>query len=292
MWDEAVRMGRENQQIIEFARRHCLNMEFVQSGGRGMVEEQTGLPVDMRQIRCPVAFGGMASNLSLIIDDFYRDHCVGCVRHRPTGEVPNLATVIGGRNAEAARQAALRDAEVARAREQWRGRAELRRAVAASGGEAMADAVANIAVLDAEPGTDIEPAAREAARERLSALAERAPQVFTPEVVSLATDLIAVVVVTQELLDPLRRLASRRPEFAVGVLRAALRALRGGPVVQAGRCVADLAKLLSIRDVDEQVCRSSSCWWERRLTTASAGPAQVKRPTRLGCALPPKSPPR
>jgi hypothetical protein len=36
-------------------------------------------------------------------------------------------------------------------------REKRRRAAAASNGEAMADAVANIAVLDTEPRTDIEP---------------------------------------------------------------------------------------------------------------------------------------
>jgi len=56
-------MGVRNREWVELARRHCLNMEFVPSGGRGMAEEATGLPIDMRQVRCPVALGGMASDL-------------------------------------------------------------------------------------------------------------------------------------------------------------------------------------------------------------------------------------
>jgi hypothetical protein len=55
--DDAIRIGHENRQTLELARRHCLNMQFVEAGGRDMAEEATGLPISMRQVRCPVAFG-------------------------------------------------------------------------------------------------------------------------------------------------------------------------------------------------------------------------------------------
>jgi hypothetical protein len=150
-WDDAIRRGHENQRTIELARRHCLNMKFVESGGRGMVEAETGLPVNMRQVRCPVAIGPMSANLSWIAGDFYQNHCIGCALRRPTGDVPNLATVAEERAACAAERAALEADVVSRAREQWSAREEIRRALAASGGEAMADAIANIG--DSRPGT-------------------------------------------------------------------------------------------------------------------------------------------
>jgi hypothetical protein len=87
--DDAIRIGQENRQTLELARRHCLNMQFVESGGRGMAEEATGLPINMRQVRCPVAFGSQSMNLLGIASEFYEDHCVGCSLRRPTGEVPN-----------------------------------------------------------------------------------------------------------------------------------------------------------------------------------------------------------
>src|SRR5947208_2613436 len=94
-WDDAIGLGRANQQIIELSRRHCLNMSFVESGGRGAAEASTGLPINMRQIRCPVALGdGMAMNLEWIATDFYSKNCIGCRHRRPTGEVPNLATLV------------------------------------------------------------------------------------------------------------------------------------------------------------------------------------------------------
>ena len=108
VWDDAIRIGRENQQTLELARRHCLNMQFVESGGRGMAEEATGLPINMRQVRCLVAFGSQSMNLFGIAGTFYEEHCGECSLRRPTGEVPNLATVMEERAAEDARQAALR----------------------------------------------------------------------------------------------------------------------------------------------------------------------------------------
>jgi len=173
VWDDAVRMGRENQQTVEFARRHCLNMQFVESGGRGMAEEATGLPINMRQ--CPVAFGSMSGNLLAVAGQFYEDHCVGCSLRRPTGEFPNLATVMDERAAERSKQATRRDAAVERARLRWAARTERRQTVAASHGEAMADALANIGLLDAEPGGSVDPDEGAGAQARLSALADRAP---------------------------------------------------------------------------------------------------------------------
>jgi hypothetical protein len=255
VWDDAIRRGHENRRTIELARRHCLNIEFVQSGGQGMVEAETGLPVNTRQVRCPVAIGPMSANLTWIASEFYQDHCIGYSLRRPTGDVPNLATVVEERAGKAAQQAGLEADKISRAREQWSARVEVRRAIAATGGEAMADAIDNMAILDQEPGIATELADRNAARERLVALAERAPWVFTQEVVTLALDLVTGGVAL-EMLDPLRRLAGNRREFAEGVLHAALATLRRGPNIGAGRCVADFADLLRTGAIDEQVCRS------------------------------------
>ncbi len=284
VWDDAVRMGRENQQTVEFARRHCLNMQFVESGGRGMAEEATGLPINMRQ--CPVAFGSMSGNLLAVAGQFYEDHCVGCSLRRPTGEFPNLATVMDERAAERSKQATRRDAAVERARLRWAARTERRQTVAASHGEAMADALANIGLLDAEPGGSVDPDEGAGAQARLSALADRDPQVFTEEVVLLAVELVAVVGVADELVDPLRRLARRRREIAPHVLRAALAALRRGPATAAGRCVADFPELVSPSDLDERVCHSLIllAGAPRRDGAGRSRPSQTADPTGLRAA--------
>lgn len=254
LWNDAVQLGKKNQETVELARRHCLSMEFVPSGGRGLVEAQTGLPIDMRQIRCPVAHGGMASNLWWIATEFFREHCVGCELRRPTGELPNLATMVESRDAEAAAAAARENERLVRVRAQWSEREEQRRALAARSAEAMVGALADIGCLDRDPGLTDGAADREAAQARLAALADRAPQLFSPEVVRAAVELIEMTDGVDELLDVLRRLARSREEFREDVARAAVAALRRGPAVWAGRCFADLAAQVPAGLVDEPVC--------------------------------------
>ncbi len=255
-WQRAVQLGKANQEIVGLARRHCLNMEFVPCGGRGMVEAATGLPVDMRQVRCPVAPGGMSADLRWIATEFYREHCVGCDRWNPTGEVPNLATIVGAADAEAAAAADREKDRLARARALWMIRDERRRALAAGSGEAMAGALADIGVIDGDPDVPVDADHRATAVARLAALADRKPELFTPDVVALAVELVETVGGADELLDPLRRLALARPEFASDVARAAAAALRRGPVVWAGRCIADLAAHVPASLIDQPVCTS------------------------------------
>jgi hypothetical protein len=108
--DEGVRLGMENLKIMVLARRHCLKMAFVESGGRGMLEEATGLPINMRQVRCPVALGSMGMNLHRIASDLVRENCNGCDKRQSTGEVPNLATVVAAEDAEVGEVTAAQDA--------------------------------------------------------------------------------------------------------------------------------------------------------------------------------------
>src|SRR5262245_42397498 len=114
--ERAYALGLSNRTTIELARRHCLDMTFTRwdGGGRGWAAQSSGLPIDTRQVSCPVARGNMAGmNLDWLVSDFYDQHCVGCQRRRPTGEVPNLASVMEERKAhamaaaEAERQATL-----------------------------------------------------------------------------------------------------------------------------------------------------------------------------------------
>jgi len=91
--ERAVQLGRDNQKLIELVEAHCANARVVREGWGGMVEEQTGLPIGMRSIRCDhaAAPSGFASNLAFLVEDFYRANCVGCP-HRKIRGIPNLAT--------------------------------------------------------------------------------------------------------------------------------------------------------------------------------------------------------
>lgn len=98
IYEGAYAQGRANAEVIKLARRHCLNMSFTEASGRGLAEAESGLPINAREISCPVAHGNSwGANLEWLAEDFYYEHCVGCQLRRPTGEVPNLASVLQGR---------------------------------------------------------------------------------------------------------------------------------------------------------------------------------------------------
>ncbi|MGW1987886.1 hypothetical protein ACWCPJ_36465 [Streptomyces collinus] len=255
VFDDAVRVGRENAVTMEMARRHCLNMTFTEFGGQGAAEAATGLPINMRRVGCLVAHGGASGNLSWIAGEFYEQHCVGCTHRRPTGDVPNLATMLDERKEAAARAEEAERAETARRHREWEQRAEHRRGVQASSDTAMASALDDIGVLDREPGTERDAAACDGGLRRLTALAERAPETFTTAVIELALVLVADVHVS-ELLTPLRHVARVRSDYVAAVLRAAMNTLRRGPVEEAGRCVADLLSLDDVGQLDETAIRS------------------------------------
>src|SRR3954454_15149142 len=100
---------------------HCRRMRFVESGGRGMLEEVSGLPLNSRRVECPVAIGNTSGmRLDHVTFGVYAEHCAGCDMRDPTGQLPNLETEALKRRRdteakEAARAEELRVRGVARA---------------------------------------------------------------------------------------------------------------------------------------------------------------------------------
>jgi hypothetical protein len=256
-WDGALEMGVRNQRVMTLAKNHCTRMEFVQSSGQGMAEEATGLPINAREVRCPMARGHMiGSNLEMTVPAFYRQNCVGCEEQRPSGVLPTLAGYIATADEHAAAERE-RDSERKTAlHEEWEARAHRRRGLIARSDDVMATAVSDIGQLDVDP-TDGHDADDRAPLARLTALAERAADTFTPDVIAHCVDLIEGKRVSPALLDPLRIVALSRPEFGSQVVRAALAVMREAAAGPAGRCLADLAQHVNAADIDERVCRSA-----------------------------------
>ncbi len=230
-------------------------MTFTEWGGQGMAEEASGLPINSRRVHCDYAQGSASGNLEWIASDFYEEHCIGCEHRQPTGEVPNLATLVEDGKEDARAAAEARRVEAVRATAAWSDRAERRRALVAVSDPAMASALEDIGILDAQPGVDVDSASTDAALRRLVALAERAVDAFTPAVINLATDIVNSAGV-RSLLGPLRIVARTRIDCADLVLDAALGALRVGPDIEAGRCLMDLSDRLEAASLDENVVHS------------------------------------
>ena len=145
-------LGHENARIMELAANHCRHMRFVESGGRGMLEEVSGLPLNSRRVECPVAIGNMSGmRLDHVTLGFYAEHCVGCDMRDPTGRLPNLETEALARQQqaeakEAERAEELRVRSVARAE-----RLERRRSLRAIADPATTGILDDLDVLDPDP---------------------------------------------------------------------------------------------------------------------------------------------
>lgn len=233
-FEDAFALGRQNQVTVELARRHCLNMEFPEFGGRGMAEEVSGLPINMRRVRCPFGrpSGAASMNLEWLAIEFYETNCVGCEHRRPTGQLPNLASMVEERNRTSAAAVSAAEQESARRRADWLGRVDRRRAMAAGAAPPMASALSDVGLVDGDPLVERDREAANDAVHRLEALAERAPEVFTTDVAGHIVGLIREHGAT-ELLGPLRRLGSRAAVDRTDVLGLALEILMDQPLVEA-----------------------------------------------------------
>jgi hypothetical protein len=100
---ETVELGVRNQEIIELVRRHCSHAVVTKPsfGGSGLLEAHTGLPIDMRTVRCPHAAHPAPAGMQLegIALTFWESNCRNCP-HRDVRDIPNLATLGAERLAE------------------------------------------------------------------------------------------------------------------------------------------------------------------------------------------------
>jgi hypothetical protein len=149
---KAVQIGERNKQIIELARNWCAHLEVQQSGGVGLVEMSTGLPIGMRSFKCDYAraagFAGM--DLEYIALDFYDRNCADCSQRKPV-RFPNLSEVVGAR--DAARQQAS-DAQAHAAEEEAKAlaaRATRRSELAIGGGPARTGIFDALDEFDRQP---------------------------------------------------------------------------------------------------------------------------------------------
>lgn len=150
--ERAFQIGEANAKIIELARNWCAHLEVEKSGGTGIVEAQTGLPIGMRSFKCVHAsaagFAGMA--LESIALDFYDRNCIGCTKRIPV-RLPNLSQLVAER--EKAANAARDRREEATRKEKvlYEARHRQREALSGNADEATRALFESIDSFDADP---------------------------------------------------------------------------------------------------------------------------------------------
>lgn len=99
--NEAMEIGRANQEIIQLLQNWCAHLVVEIWGGVGLVEQATGLPIGMRRITCPYAkaSGIAAMDMSHVALDFYDRNCNGCPDRMPV-RLPNITSLLEKRERE------------------------------------------------------------------------------------------------------------------------------------------------------------------------------------------------
>lgn len=167
----AVQIGEANAEIIRLAKNWCGHLQVGKSGGTGLVEIETGLPIGMRSFKCvhASAAGWAEMDLAHIVLDFYDRNCADCTNRIPVA-LPNISELVAKRDnttAAAARQHEVRIREEEAAYQR-------RRAQREAASEQSDDAT--LAIFEAIDRVDLEPTAHNS--EVLTQLALVAPERF------------------------------------------------------------------------------------------------------------------
>lgn len=183
-FDQHVRTGEHNKQILELVHNWCSHAEIRNHGGTGLIAQYTGLPLGMFGMHCDHApAGGIAGwYLEDGVLDFYDRNCVHCDK-RQAVRLPNLIQLVGERDRELARrQEAVEHAQVAAA--EARGARKRRRDALRVGQSAATCALLDdLEALDNTPSID--------ARTQVVETARLAPEILTPPIVEYFFELAA-----------------------------------------------------------------------------------------------------
>ena len=232
--DRMAELGLRNQEIIDLIRRHCAHavIEKPVFSGRGLLEAQTGLPLDMRTVRCQYAAHHAPAGMQMesIALTFWRNNCRGCP-HRKIVDIPNLTTY-GEKVLEEEARAAERAERERQRREHDRSSRRDDRARRVSGEpEATRRLIALLDGIDSEEPDE---------RRRLFVEEVRAaPERCTPEAGKVLLDL-ATVIDSDSLLEALGHLSREGRVPPEPLLAVALAQLGRRPSLRAAEIVVRL----------------------------------------------------
>lgn len=96
--EETINVGQKNLRAVKLLSNWCSHSELIRSGGIGMIEEVTGLPIGHMGVQCK--FVKQSSIFSWQLEDsvysFYKENCKDCNRRVPVG-FPNILEFVGPR---------------------------------------------------------------------------------------------------------------------------------------------------------------------------------------------------
>ncbi|MED5370200.1 MAG: hypothetical protein VX899_04225 [Myxococcota bacterium] len=177
IFDDAVRIGERNREIIRLCQNWCTHIRVEGSPflGVGIVEQMTGLPVSGGFLACQFAsepsMTGM--NLKPLAVEFVDLHCRACNEREPVG-LPNVGELLARRDRE--RQSAAEHEQHQRQQEEagLASRVAVRGKLIAAAPRPTQDVLSILDEIDRDPAQD---------DERLLSLATVSPELFSEGVV-------------------------------------------------------------------------------------------------------------
>jgi hypothetical protein len=119
----------------------------------------------------------------------------------------------------------------------------------------MQGALGDLDLVDGDPAVQANAQVVESAVRRLVALAERAPETYSPHVVEHLSELVEQVRL-HDLMAPLRVVARSLPAHRSRAVAVALSALRETAVVEAARCLVEFSAVCEVGQFEHRVVQS------------------------------------
>lgn len=175
-YEQAVKTGLRNNEIIILVRNFCSQARVVNTSGVGMIAQITGLPIGLLGVRCDHApVTGMASwYLEESAVDFYDRNCAQCDK-RVAVQMPNLLKLVNERDRALERQKESQSQARAQSDAAHQNRIAQRATLRNGQSAASCSLLDDLDALDACPSEEV--------KIRIVETAKLAPEVFTIPIV-------------------------------------------------------------------------------------------------------------
>lgn len=177
-YKDAVEAGQRNLRAAKLVSNWCFHAEINRSGGRGVIEAETGLPIGHMGLQCKHSKKN-SMHTWLLEDaayDFYLNNCQNCNERTAVG-IPNIMEFIAPREEEAKARRLEREADEAKRQAERRSREEKRALLRDELALEETFVLDLVDELDRDEVSGDDP--------RLEKLADLAPETFTRQIVDL-----------------------------------------------------------------------------------------------------------
>lgn len=174
--NEIIESGKKNLETMKLVNNWCENAQVIKTGGTGLIEMETGLPIGHHGLRCDHApEGGLSTwHLADAIPDFYDKNCKSCTKRIPVS-FPNILQIIEIRDARREKNRLENEAEKAKKLQEYTARKNYRISLSSSLSAISASLVDLVDELDRLRTPE--------SSETFSTTAKIAPHAFTQEII-------------------------------------------------------------------------------------------------------------